>query len=438
MKLSTASGSLARQNAWLLALLFIVFELLVAGAVIALLMSPMARRAADDLAGLMLLSAQTRSELPPGTRADFELELAQTHLLWVRDTAPGDTQDEWHGVYIYFLEQALANKTGRMQHFAHTVIDDADWFWATLPSGTGTLAVGFPGSRVGTQPVQALLITLGAGLVLAVLAAIWLAGRITRPLARMGEAAAKVGLGEVPALLSESGPRELAVLAKRLNSMARQVQELLASRTTMLAGISHDLRTPLARIRLALALLEVQPTPALIARIDSDVEQMDSLIGDVLSLARGLALEAPEAVDLGSIASRIDTEEYGASLTLTLPAQPVHHRVRPLALRRVLCNLIDNARRYGDGKPVELRIIDVEAYVRIGVLDRGPGIPEDQLQAVLLPFHRLDESRSPTTGGTGLGLAIVQQLAISNNWSVTLENRAGGGLAVWVTLPRLS
>jgi two-component system osmolarity sensor histidine kinase EnvZ len=417
--------------------LFIVFELLVAGAVIALLMAPMARRAADDLAGLMVLSAQTRSELPPETRTDFELELAQAHSLWLRDTAPGNMHDEWHGVYIYFLEQALAAKIGRMQHVAHSVSDGEDWFWATLPSGPGSLAVGFPTSRVGTQPVQALLITLGVGLVLAILAAIWLAGRITRPLARMGEAADKVGLGEIPALLPETGPRELAVLATRFNRMARQVNDLLASRTTMLAGISHDLRSPLARIRLALALLEAQPTAALIARIDHDVEIMDDLIGDVLSLARGLASEAPEEINLGDMVSRLAMDEYEDRLEVSVPEPSVRVCVRPLALHRVLCNLIDNALRYGEGKPVEVQItLDAET-VRIDVLDRGPGIPENQLQAVFLPFHRLDESRSPTTGGTGLGLAIVHQLAIANNWQLSLENRLGGGLVASLTLPLL-
>jgi two-component system osmolarity sensor histidine kinase EnvZ len=432
---STASGSLARQNAWLLTLFFVVFELLAVGTVIVLLMAPMARRAADDLAGLMVLSAQTRSELPPETRADFELELAQTHLLWLRDSAPGPADGEWHGVYVHFLEKALATKIGRMQHVSHTVVDGEEWIWATLPSGPGTLAVGFPSTRVGTQPVQALAITLGVGLVLAILAAVWMAGRITRPLARMEEAVAKVGLGEVPELLPESGPREIAVLAKRFNQMSQQVQDLLLSRTTMLAGISHDLRTPLARIRLALALLEAQPTPALIARIDHDVEQMDHLIGDVLSLARGLASETPELIDLGQAVIRIASDDYQDRLELLVPEHSAPIVVRPLALHRVLRNLIDNALRYGAGKQVVLQVAEDTSSVRIIILDRGPGIPENELHRVFLPFHRLDGSRSPMTGGTGLGLAIVRQLAIANNWKISLENRPDGGLAASVTLP---
>jgi two-component system osmolarity sensor histidine kinase EnvZ len=202
----------------------------------------------------------------------------------------------------------------------------------------------------------------------------------------------------------------------------------------MLAGISHDLRSPLARIRLALALLEVQPTPALIARIDRDVEQMNDLIGDVLSLARGLASEAPEDIDLGRMVSQIASNEYEGRVEVVVPEQSVRISARPLALHRVLCNLIDNAVRYGEGKPVQVRVTHDSGNVRIGVLDCGSGIPEDQLRAVLQPFHRVDESRSPTSGGTGLGLAIVQQLAIANNWQITLENRTAGGLAASITL----
>jgi len=167
--------SLARHHARLLAAVFILFELLVAGAVVLLLMAPMARRAADDLAGLMLLSAQTWSELPPETQTDFEIELANTHLLMLNQTAEGEVHEEWHGFYLYFLELALEQKTGWMQHLSHSVRDDESWFWATLPSGNGTLAVGFPERRVGTHPLRAMLLTLAAGLVLAILAALGLA-----------------------------------------------------------------------------------------------------------------------------------------------------------------------------------------------------------------------------------------------------------------------
>jgi two-component system osmolarity sensor histidine kinase EnvZ len=402
----------------------------VAAAVVGFLMAPMARRSADDLAGLMVLSAQTWSELPPDTRPDFELELARSHLLSLRAEPPRAGTDEWHGPYLHFLEAALADKTGRMQHLARESRDGEDWFWTALPSGSRTIAVGFPARRVGTQPIMTLLVTAGGGLLLALLAAAWLARRTVGPLARLEKAVADVGRGEAPELLPESGPRELAALARRFNEMAIQVRELLAARTTLLAGVSHDLRTPLARMRLALALLAEQPTPARIAQIEGDIEEMDRLIGRVLELARGLEREPPADIDLRSLL----TDLAGDAARLSLPATLPRLNAPPLALRRVLGNLIDNARRYG-GDAVELVAAADEDGVRIGVLDRGPGIPPAQIEAVFEPFHLVEASRSPVTGGTGLGLAIVRQLVAANGWQVELRNRDGGGLEAWLMVP---
>ena len=429
---SRAAGgaSLARHNAVLLALVFIVFELLVSIAVVWFLMAPMARRSADDLAGLMVLSAQTWSELPPQTRPDFEVELARSHLLSLRAEPPRAGTDEWHGPYLHFLEAALAEKTGRMQHLAQENRDGEDWFWIALPSGERTLSVGFPARRVGTQPLRTLLVTVAIGLALALLAAVWLARRTVGPLARLERAAADVGRGEMPELLAETGPRELATLARRFNEMARQVQELLAARTTLLTGVSHDLRTPLARMRLALALLAEQPTPARIAQMEGDIEEMDRLIGRVLELARGLEREPPADIDLHALL----TDLAGDAARPALPAALPHIVAPPLALRRVLGNLLDNARRYGGGA-IELVAEAAAGGVRIGVLDRGPGIPADQIEAVFAPFHRVEASRSAVTGGTGLGLAIVRQLAVANGWQVELRNRDGGGLEAWLSLP---
>ena len=206
--------SLARQNSLLLGLAFIVFELLAAAAVVALVMVPMARRSTDDLANLMVLSAQTWSELPPSTRPDFELELARTYLLVLRAEPVKPGRDEWHGAYLYFLEAALAEKTGREQHLAHETIDGEGWYWASLPSAGTSLSVGFPARRVGAQPLTAILVSSAIGLVLALLAATWLARRSVVPLARLEQAAAQVGRGEVMELLPETGPLEIAVPSK--------------------------------------------------------------------------------------------------------------------------------------------------------------------------------------------------------------------------------
>jgi two-component system osmolarity sensor histidine kinase EnvZ len=425
--------SLARQYALLLAAFFIAFELLMAAAVVGLLMVPMARRAAGDLAGLMVLSAQTWSELPPATRPAFEIELARTHLLALRADLPTENPNPLHGPYLYFLEEALAERTGGRRHLVAEDIDGRTWYWVSLPSGEGRIAVGLPHDRIGTQPMNAMLISLAGALVMALVAAAWLARRAVGPLARLEQAAARVGRGEVPELLPETGPRELAALARRFNAMARQVRDLLAARTTLLAGVSHDLRTPLARIRVALALLEKHPTPKLFARIEADIEEMDHLIGNVLDLARGLASEAPVEVDLRGLLLGL----AGGDGRVAVNSPALRMQAPPLALRRAIGNLLDNARRYGGSGPIELVAEAWADELRIGVLDRGPGIPADQLAAVFEPFHRIDAARSPAIGGAGLGLAIVRQLAGANRWRVELKARVGGGLEAWLVLPGL-
>ncbi|MBI3525691.1 MAG: HAMP domain-containing protein [Betaproteobacteria bacterium] len=430
-------ASLARHNVVLLALVFVVFEVLVAAAVVGFLVLPMARRSADDLAGLMLLSAHTWGVLSSEARPAFELELSRSTLLALRDRPPrtgAEDEGGWRNPYVYFLEKALAKKTGRVQHFLQESRDGKDWFWIILPSGENSVAVGFPSRRIG-KLLRILLFTAGSGLLLALLSALWLARRTVAPLARLEQAVADVGRGEIPELLPETGPRELATLAHRFNQMTIQVQELLAARTTLLAGISHDLRTPLARMRLALALLAEKPAPALIARLENDIEEMNKLIGEVLGLARGLSREPAARIDLAALLSDMAGGAATGAVRLALSAAPPRVHAAPLALRRALGNLLDNALRYGAGQPVELVVEHDKTWVRIGVLDRGPGIPEGQLEAVFQPFHRVESSRSPVTGGAGLGLAITRQLAAANGWRIELRNRFGNGLEAWLSLP---
>ncbi|MBK6742714.1 MAG: HAMP domain-containing protein [Hydrogenophilales bacterium] len=431
--------SLGQQNALRLAAVFVVFEGLIALAVVFLVMLPMAQRAASDLAGLMVLSAQTWSELPPETRPAFERELASGHRLMLTERAPARiSRDIWRGPYIHKLEAELVRRAGPV---AITVGIDASgdiWHWARLPSGGGTLWVGFSHARFGPQPFTAGLLTLVAGLLLAVLAAWWLSRLTVAPLMRFERAVTALGRGETPAFLDESGPRELAALARRFNALANQVQNLLEARTTLLAGLSHDLRTPLARMRLALEMLERRPDPAWIARLDSDIGEMNRLIGDLLEFAQGLGQEPTQSIELASWLEALAARARESDTDIEVHCPALHIDAAPAALKRVLGNLLGNAQRYASGRTVEIRVEADQDTCRIGILDRGPGIPESQLETVFRPFHRVDASRSPATGGTGLGLAIVQQLAQANAWHVWLENRPEGGLAAWLSLPLAS
>jgi two-component system osmolarity sensor histidine kinase EnvZ len=432
----SAPQSLARQNTLLLAGAFVLVELLTLALFVGLVMLPMARRAADDLAGLMVLSAQTWSELPPETRDAFKAELQNSHTLALRTSPPGAKFDDWHSPFFYLLELALAQRVGTPQHLIYEQHQNGDWYWARLPSGQDGLWVGLPKSRIGSHFGMALLITVACGFLLALGFAVWLARRITAPLAQLEQASALVGLGKSPVLLPEVGPRELVALSRRFNAMALQVQALLSARTTLLAGVSHDLRTPLARMRLALELLKTGHDAALIERLERDIEQMNRLIANVLDLARGLEHEVPVKTDLSEFLGELAEDFSSPACQISVQCDGGECRLPVFALHRALGNLLQNALRYAPGSPVELVCVVDELTCRFGVLDRGPGIAPSQIEAMLQPFHRLDASRSPITGGSGLGLAIVKALADANGWTLALSARPGGGLQAWLSWPR--
>lgn len=440
--------ALARQYALWLAALFMVIELVTLAAALGFVFLPMARRAADDLAGLMVLSAQTWGELPPDTRPAFEDELASSHRIALRPNmqAPADTGLR-HGFYIGFLEGAFERRLGREVFFREEAASDGQaWLWTALPVGGGSIGVGLSMDRMRTNPLGALAVALLVGVVLVGLLSWWLARRIAQPVAQLELAASQLARGASPALLSETGPRELAHLARHFNTMALQVRELIDARTTLFAGVSHDLRTPLARMRLAIEMLTLKPEPALLRRLESDVEEINALIGQMLEMARGLSTETAQDFELGAWlreraqSHRVAADTAGARLSVQCD-EALRIHAPPGLLARVFDNLLGNALRYAPG-PIDIvgqalppAGEDGRASVRLGVLDRGPGIPHDQLATAFRPFQRVEGRGDATAGAFGLGLAIVRQLAHANGWQVSVGGREGGGLQAWVVVP---
>ncbi len=438
--------ALAAQYARWLAALFIAIELVTVAAALMFVLLPLSRRAADDFVGLLVMSAETWVELPPATRPVFEEELARNYHIALRpDMAPPIDTGLRHGFYVYFVERAFERRLGREAFFvAEAGPDGSRWLWTAIESGGRSIGVGFAVARLQTNPLVALgLAALGGALLVGALAW-WLARWIAQPISRFEQAAAKLAQGGRPELLPEHGPREITDLARHFNRMALRLRELNDARTTLFAGISHDLRTPLARMRLALEMLELAPDPALLRRMEDDIEQMNRLLAQLLEIARGIATEPAQEIALCDwLQERAQLHAAaaaaaGAALSIRCDRSLRAHAA-PGMLARALDNLIGNALRYAPG-PIELVAqpaaqSDATPRVRIGVLDRGPSIPADQLDAVFRPFHRVEGSRSRATGGFGLGLAIVHQLASANGWRVALEARAGGGLAAWLEVP---
>ncbi|HAF43470.1 MAG TPA: two-component sensor histidine kinase [Gallionellaceae bacterium] len=431
-----ALHSLFRSTATTVATALLIFQLVLIAATVNYVMLPMAKRSAEDLAALLVLSAQTWVELPPETREDFEFELAQKHqFMLFHDGISLPPRDHIYP-YLTLLDSALTTRTGQPIAIKMTEFDTT-WFWAEIHTGGRMIRIGFPKERLNMDPPKMLVLALLATVILTLFTALILARRITRPLAHFSRAAQRIGEGNLPESFPETGIKELSGLATTFNQMAVQVRELLANRTTMLAGISHDLRTPLARMRLAIEMLPEGTDQKLVARLQHDVDEMNQLIGEFLALSRDLQKETPQQTDIDELLQELanNAGEAGARVEFE-PVGNAPCNVGALSLRRVLTNLISNAVRYGDNGTVTITREIGEKEIVIRVMDRGPGIPVQELENVFHPFYRLEASRSNTTGGSGLGLAIARQLADSNGWKIELLARPGGGTEAKLTLPQ--
>ncbi len=383
---------------------------------------PIAETAADDEAALLVLSAQTWVELPPAARPYFELELAQNHDLIVGSEVRDLVTSELQQPYLSLLEKKLAERL----NIPVSLLEGDDLIWVNVPMGGQQLQIGFAPNRRDIQPLYVGIIIVGLGAAIVFATSLLIVQRVTRPLVEVAERAETFRGGENFELLPERGPRELVSLAQNFNIMAREIAALLSNRTTLLAGISHDLRTPLTRMRLALELLPDNVDPKLIERIERNLVAMEELIVDALRFARGAA-EVPQEVELGPYVEDV-VVSFDHQIPFTSEGPELRCWIAPGALQRVLVNLISNAQQHGDQVRVVLRGSDVH------VIDSGPGIPEEYRDRVFQPFFRLDRSRNVTTGGSGLGLAIVQQLCQAQGWRVVIQDGPGGGTDVCVSL----
>lgn len=255
---------------------------------------------------------------------------------------------------------------------------------------------------------------------------------ITRPLGDLARAADTIGRSTNAMPIEERGARELRQATRAFNAMQERLQRYLDSRTRVLAAMSHDLRTPLTRLRLRVESIDDE---ALRQRCTEDLDEMSNMVRGALGVFRGLNdEESPQAVDINALAQELQRqyEELGETVQISGRAHSPYH-ARPLALKRCLGNLIQNALHHGENATLQ---IDDGKQLVLRVLDTGPGIPEDALERVFEPFLRLEASRNRDTGGTGLGLSIARDIAQSHGGSLTLHNRTGGGLEARLSLPR--
>lgn len=300
-----------------------------------------------------------------------------------------------------------------------------------------TLADGNPITidvRPATLPIAYWLPLVLALQLALLLFSTWIAVRLAiRPLTRLARAVETLDPNAHPTPLDEKGPTEVAHAAAAFNAMQQRIAEYLKERMQILAAISHDLQTPITRMKLRAEFMEDSTDRD---KLWNDLGEMEHLVREGVAYARSVhgATEASHRIDLDAFLDSLvfDYQDMNKQVSLRGKSAMVLD-TRPQALRRVLVNLVDNALKFAGSAELEVGSTTA-GEVSINILDRGPGIAEDELVQVMQPFYRVESSRNRGTGGTGLGLAIAQQLAVAIGGTLTLSNRAGGGLCAEIRL----
>lgn len=301
-------------------------------------------------------------------------------------------------------------------------LDDGSWLDFAMPS----LSLR---SFWTTRYFLAILLTT----LVVIAVSVWAVRRATIPLALFTGAAERLGRDVNAPSLRETGPREVERAARAFNEMQRRLRSFVEDRTRMLAAISHDLRTPITRLKLRAEFVEDEEQRD---KMLADLDDMERMIAATLSFARDDAsAEARVTLDLADLLQSLCDAASDAGQDARYDGAAHFAYVgAPVALKRAFGNLIDNAVQYGDRALVRLRTDDTD--VTVDIEDEGPGIPEAEIERVFEAFHRLDPSRSRETGGVGLGLSVVRSIVRGHGGEIMLANRAEGGLRATVTLPR--
>ncbi len=391
---------------------------------------PRVRQLAQMVVSVVNLTHAALLSAEPDKRRELLSELSEREGIRVYPADPGDKLAPSPDVpFAHMLHAEVRRRLGEDTRFASGLgeqrgffisfhIDD-DEYWVMLPRER--VERPFPWQWLGWTVLALLLSLVGAWLIVS---------RINRPLKALAAAASDIGKGKTPAPLPESGPAEIETLARSFNQMSQNLARLDADRALILAGVSHDLRTPLSRLRLSTEMSTSEDKAEMI----EDIAQMDSIIGQFLDFARDESAEPLEPTDLAALAREVVEHQERLGHALQSKLEPVPQRpLRRLGMKRLISNLVDNALAYGE-KEICVATRSEGGKLILEVLDRGPGIPQDEAERLKQPFTRLEQARSGS-GGSGLGLAIVDRIARHHGGSLELLAREGGGLIARVSLP---
>lgn len=339
-----------------------------------------------------------------------------------------------NNVFQNGIEQELKNRIDQDLQVRFQFEDTRRVVWLNFDNDKTVNWLGVLLSEEGNQFPKSLKAQLVIILLLTILGSALIAYWLNRPIKKLVNAAKLIGHGEFPEPLRLQGPKELQELSETFNSMASDINKLAEDRNLMLAGVSHDLRTPLARMRLAAEMLGDKVDIELQQGMVNDLEDMDRILSQFIAYTRDDVDEQLQATDLNMLIRDL-AENYShqdKTLKLDLADKLPEIKIKPTAMRRLLINLIDNAWHYAK-PPVEIHSRLIDQSVHICIKDRGTGIDQSKIEKLCEPFARLDESRSEGLR-SGLGLAIVKRIAAAHEAKLEFSNREGGGLNICLVL----
>lgn len=401
---------------------------------------PRARQIASQIVSIVTVTRVAIANSAPELRRELLIDLKSNEgikILPLEDT--DKIEDVPDSEMFAQVEANIRGRLGNDTKFAG-VVNGHEGFWISFDIEGDPYWLGLERQRVERPSGIQWFGWAGVTLIISMLGAVFISGLINQPLARLNEATRALASGKVPVPLPEKGPKEIRHTNHSFNQMVADLNRVESDRALVLAGISHDLRTPLARMQLEVEMASLSDDAR--QGMQSDLNQMDAIIGQFLDYAKPTDSSTFVPVDLASLLSDC-AHAAGRMPDLQIQTQ-IDDRVEVLGnatdLKRVFNNVIENARRYGKAEDAEVTDLDIKCVnsggnVVINITDHGPGIPEADIDRLLRPFTRLDTARGQANGA-GLGLAIVDRVIRRHEGKMRVRNVPSGGLNIEITLPR--
>lgn len=379
----------------------------------------------DSTKNILSLQQRMRDSLDLSLRYTKGISLPQQY----EDTQGGIQNTSRENIISETLAKALKSRVARP--FDINVDREEKWVVVSTQLKEGLLIVALPERRIFSSSGYVVLIWMvGSSIILLIIATVFMRNQI-RPIRRLALAAERIGMGRDVPFFKVEGAREVRQAARAFIEMKDRLKRQIHQRTAMLAGVSHDLRTPLTRMKLQLEMMRESED---IRDLKSDLADMERMIEAYLQFARGEGGEEPVRTDLHALIDRCAAAMNRESERVFVSVQEdVSYLLRPVAFERCLMNLIGNALKYGHHAWIS--VARIGATVEICIDDDGPGIPPVQYEDVFRPFYRGEASRNARTGGVGLGLPIVQDIVLAHGGRIWLDRSPRGGLRVVIDLP---